>query len=249
MVVIAPRDWKPLKRHADEVRPILSPAEQADEERLRTAAWFPYRLIDDAVERTCLFVHAYSRTALRFVARDPEIVEDVRALMKSRGSYLRPSELAHPWAEERGNAFVPSRKWSSYVKARRLADEHGVDYENWCSYAIVSSFDRGRGRIPRASELGSDKLVGAGPSADKHEATILNYVRRRYEAEVPFVDGDPFFRAPAYVQHPVQKAYLRHVAQHVLAQRGGATGARRFWTMLQREGRVPSTITFDDALG
>jgi hypothetical protein len=220
----------------------LSPDERKLETLLTDRTWFPYRRLD-FIDRTHEFVRAYDRIFLSLAKYNQDKLH-MRFIAHRRGNYLKFAEVFAPWVQitKTGNRINP--RWKHWVEARRSADLRGMIYDDFVAGALTAVIKRGWAHWPGPRELLDSRLLG---QADAHDATIPNYVGGLYEKIVKSTD-DPWFRADAFVEDPIQVAYYRHFAAELVRLYGQSQRAERAWAAYQRDGKIATCLSFSAAL-
>jgi hypothetical protein len=221
----------------------LSPDEHRLEALLTTKAWFPYRRLD-FLERTHEFVKTFDRIYTSMIHHNSDFQPFAQQFIRNRG-YITPSERLAPWVQptKKGNRRSP--RWKHWVAARRAADIRGMIYDDYVAGALVSAMRRGWARWPGPEDLVSDRLLGKFDTVI--EKTIPFYVAGLYEKTIRATD-DPWFRAEAFVDDPIQVAYYRHFAGELVRLYDRSQRSERAWEAYQRDGKIATCLSFSAAL-
>ncbi len=174
--------------------------------------------------------------------------------MKENGRFLSAREMLAPWADHKAKGeereTKKSRRWTSWVKARRSADLRGMIYEDYVSGALLAALRRGWTHWPLPSHLSSDKLLG---KVDQyHDATIPGFEAKKYEKQ-PKITRDPYFTADQYRADPLQDAYYNYLARELHRVYPGVPGlanqrVERLWRDWQKSGSIPASLSLSTVL-
>lgn len=248
-----------IKSDAETVRELAGPRSEEDRQveiALQKKAWFPYRIIDDPIEKTQQFVLAFNDAASASLHRAPESFKgDIRTrkYLKASGIYLKRSELISPWVEERRDEFnclrlYVSKRWKHWVRARRYADLMSLDYGDYVNGAINAAIKRNWPGMPNPAQLSNPKIIGAGPGSDRfRDATIIGYVDGLYSESIR-ITTHPYFSGASYIGNVHQNDYIGYVARQIVSKYGNTQRASRAWAGYQSRGQIPSSVSLCAAI-
>jgi hypothetical protein len=165
--------------------------------------------------------------------------------IKNRGSYIKFTEHFAPWVQVTKSGNRRNPRWKHWVAARRSADMRCCIYDDYVAGALASAMKRGWAHWPAPADLVSERLLGKFDTFV--EATIPAYVGRLYEKTIKSTD-DPWFRADAFVDDPIQIAYYRHFAAELVRLYGRSQRSERAWEAYQRDGKIATCLSFFAAL-
>lgn len=213
------------------------------EDTIRKYQWFDYRRMT-ALEATTAFVRAYNDAMLAMVRKNGDMPENLRDHIIRRRSYLNENELYAPWLNPKAKTLQMSDRWKSWISARRSADKRGMKYHDFCYGAVVAAFRRGWTRMPQPNMLTNAKLLGCDPNDRWPDATVQGYEAKVYKSEIKRAEN-PYYLAAAWAGEPEQIVYLRYLAREIVRVYGPTQRAKRMWTLLQSEGHIHASQSFD----
>jgi hypothetical protein len=168
----------------------VAPKHRKQESDLYQSKWFDYKLLHP-VQACQVFMEAYDKVYRESVAarQDKGKAEGMRVLK------------APFWQD------LPARERTGIWKARRLADEYGMPYQDFCDLAFEYARKRNWEFLPQPMHLYSETRF-------EEDHTMVEYIVMKWldrKEESAHISHAEFFRTDAFVGHPYQLQHFRHI--------------------------------------